>query len=679
MTNDIDIADVLKDPNKDFTKISGLTDTDENYSNNVPQNSQYFSEEEFMQYLTANKISNQSHIKIISLNIANLLAKLSSLKIFLQNISNESNKPNIIAVTETHLHESKNHGYSQLELQNLLPGYTFFHEDRKNKRGGGVGIFIEDGLTDNAHVASDKFFYEEIFEGLAVKLPNVGSRPNTSLIILTLYRQPNDNNTNQFLELLEEWLCQFDKKSNELVITGDMNLDLLKYESHAATSNYLDLMASHGLLPGITRPTRIKHSSATLIDHLFTKQTDLTSGILVSELAGSHGYTDHYPIFGLLKATGHVKSSVGMITKKYFTKDGHRNRRDGLLQENWTEFYQQTDATKAYQILHDKYCQHYNDALTTKTFKAKGNKVPKAPWMTNDILLKIRKRDRLSKIKERRKEYQMIRNEIVSDCRKAEKQYAQQKISENLNNVKNHWKVIKQIMGKTSNKFDFPSSFNSNGEWITDKNKNAMLMNKFYSNIGFETNQSVGSSKRSPEYFLHKFKPEQVESMDASDFSEEDVLEACKQLNSKASCDTYGLSQAVVLKDADIMAPMLSHLANCSIQTGTFPDKLKLARVIPVFKQKGEKSLYTNYRPISLLPAFSKILEKMVYNKIFHFLVRYQILFKSQYGFRRGHNTTHATLDFLKTIENALHVGEHAIGIFVTSAKPLILLTTKFC
>ena len=260
MTNDIDIADVLKDPNKDFTKISGLTDTDENYSNNVPQNSQYFSEEEFMQYLTANKISNQSHIKIISLNIANLLAKLSSLKIFLQNISNESNKPNIIAVTETHLHESKNHGYSQLELQNLLPGYTFFHEDRKNKRGGGVGIFIEDGLTDNAHVASDKFFYEEIFEGLAVKLPNVGSRPNTSLIILTLYRQPNDNNTNQFLELLEEWLCQFDKKSNELVITGDMNLDLLKYESHAATSNYLDLMASHGLLPGITRPTRIKDS-----------------------------------------------------------------------------------------------------------------------------------------------------------------------------------------------------------------------------------------------------------------------------------------------------------------------------------------------------------------------------------------------------------------------------------
>ena len=134
-------------------------------------------------------------------------------------------------------------------------------------------------------------------------------------------------------------------------------------------SNYLDLMASHGLLPGITRPTQIKHSRASLIDHLFTKQANLTIGILVSELAGSHGYTDHYPIFGLLKATGHMKSSADMITKKYFTKDGHRNRGDGLLQENWTQFYEQTDATKAYQILHDKYCQYYQDA---RTLKAKG-------------------------------------------------------------------------------------------------------------------------------------------------------------------------------------------------------------------------------------------------------------------------------------------------------------------
>ena len=73
---------------------------------------------------------------------------------------------------------------------------------------------------------------------------------------------------------------------------------------------------------------------------------------------------------------------------------------------------------------------------------------------------------------------------------------------------------------------------------------------------------------------------------------------------------------------------------------------MKVAKVIPIYKGKGEKYSFTNYRPISLLPVFSKIVEKMIYSKLFDFLVRYQILFKSQYGFRKGRNTSHATIDF---------------------------------
>ena len=137
----------------------------------------------------------------------------------------------------------------------------------------------------------------------------------------------------------------------------------------------------------------------------------------------------------------------------------------------------------------------------------------------------------------------------------------------------------------------------------------------------------------------------------------------------KKSCDAYGLSQAVVLSDGGILVPVLTHLANCSMRTGTVPDKMKIARVIPIYKGKGERHSFTNYRPISLLPVFSKILEKMIYSKIFEFLVRYQILFKSQYGFRKGRNTSHATIDFLQTIEKAFQDQEYAIGIFCDLSK----------
>ena len=130
-----------------------------------------------------------------------------------------------------------------------------------------------------------------------------------------------------------------------------------------------------------------------------------------------------------------------------------------------------------------------------------------------------------------------------------------------------------------------------------------------------------------------------------------------------------GLQQNIVLNDIDILAPMVAHLINCSQREGIFPENAKIARVIPIYKNKGSKQIYENYRPISLLPIFSKIIERLIYNKVFEFLVRYEIIFDSQYGFRGGHNTTHATLDFLGSIEDAMEKNEHAIGIFCDLSK----------
>jgi hypothetical protein len=146
-------------------------------------------------------------------------------------------------------------------------------------------------------------------------------------------------------------------------------------------------------------------------------------------------------------------------------------------------------------------------------------------------------------------------------------------------------------------------------------------------------------------------------------------LDVCKKITPKTSCDASGFAQKVVLGDMDIMAPMIAHLVNCSQASGICPDNSKIARVVPVYKNKGNKHQYENYRPISLLPVFSKIMEKLIYNKVFDFLVRYEILFKSQYGFRTGHNTTHATLDFLQTIEQAFENDEIAVGIFCDLSK----------
>ena len=123
------------------------------------------------------------------------------------------------------------------------------------------------------------------------------------------------------------------------------------------------------------------------------------------------------------------------------------------------------------------------------------------------------------------------------------------------------------------------------------------------------------------------------------------------------------------MHDIEFLAAPITHLMNCSLKKGICPDSSKISRVIPVYKNKGHKYLYTNYRPISLIPALSKLMEKLIYNKLEEFLIRYNILFKSQYGFRKGCNTTHATLDFLKTVEQSLENGNLAMGIFIDLSK----------
>ena len=144
------------------------------------------------------------------------------------------------------------------------------------------------------------------------------------LVIIAVYRQPNSANLEKFFDCIECVLKTVDKAKNEIVIAGDMNLDLLSYET---TSRYLDLMSNQQILPRIVRPTRIKKQSATLIVHIFTRnnQNTLTSGIIDVELAGNCGYTDHKPVFTILRSRLTKREQRPETVTSYFTQKATNN------------------------------------------------------------------------------------------------------------------------------------------------------------------------------------------------------------------------------------------------------------------------------------------------------------------------------------------------------------------
>ena len=91
-------------------------------------------------------------------------------------------------------------------------------------------------------------------------------------------------------------------------------------------------------------------------------------------------------------------------------------------------------------------------------------------------------------------------------------------------------------------------------------------------------------------------------------------------------------------------------ITNQSLNSGIFPDKLKLAKITPIYKKKDDKYCITNYRPISVLPVISKIIDKTVFSQLYEYFTENNYLNKTQYGFRKFHSTEHAILEITERI-----------------------------
>ena len=104
------------------------------------------------------------------------------------------------------------------------------------------------------------------------------------------------------------------------------------------------------------------------------------------------------------------------------------------------------------------------------------------------------------------------------------------------------------------------------------------------------------------------------------------------------------------------------------LQKGVFPDSMKIARVIPIFKT-GDAQEFSNYRPVSILPQFSKILEKIFHNRLMSFLNDKQILYNGQFGFRKNHSTSIAILELVEEMTTAMDNSQSSVAVFIDLKK----------
>ena len=193
----------------------------------------------------------------------------------------------------------------------------------------------------------------------------------------------------------------------------------------------------------------------------------------------------------------------------------------------------------------------------------------------------------------------------------------------------------------------------------------ANAFNNYFSTVGSSLANSIPIVQTNIETFLNAPLCHSFVLYPASIIEIEDEI---SKLNSFKSTGPFSISTKLLKTLRFLLSGPLTYLFNCSISTGVVPDKLKIARVIPVYKN-GPKAIVSNYRPISLLSIFNKILEKLIYKRLLHFLEQNHVLFDGQFGFRTNLSTTHAILLITDKIQRAIENKLYSCGIFLDLSK----------
>ena len=157
---------------------------------------------------------------------------------------------------------------------------------------------------------------------------------------------------------------------------------------------------------------------------------------------------------------------------------------------------------------------------------------------------------------------------------------------------------------------------------------------------------------------------------------ENKVCQIINNLSNKSSCRFDGISLKLTKYLKPLIIQPITLIINQMLTTGIFPDKLKIAKVKPIFK-KGDTSSFSNYRPISLLPSISKIFEKAIYDQTYSYFQQNNLFYSSQYGFRKGHSTEYAALELVDRILQHLDNNKLPINFYLDLSKAFDTLDHK--
>ncbi len=548
---------------------------------------------------------------------------------------------------------------------NLLPDYNFFYES-PNIRAGGVGIYTKKSLIVSQ---TTKYNAGPTFRGYESLWLEISGGRNLT-VIGGFYRHPSSS----IKDFSEDFLISLDKLKNikHGYIFGDMNICLSGYSSTPSTRMFIDSILDASFLPYVFLPTRLTSHSSTIIDHvysnnLFIGNTSCKTGLVISDIA------DHCANFMFLLDPSQSKpiATPSTITFRNFSKINTDKFLSSLASTDWNIVYSCNDPNIALDQFTNIFTCIHNSSFPSITMK---NKVrPDKKWVTPALIKSINRKCKLYKKWIKSKKI-IDKNKYVShskllrkDLLTAEKHYYNNQFDSRVNSIKIIWRNINTLINYKCPKGQTIPSVTNNGLLVDQPLLIANIFNNYFVNVGPQLNDAEPPDpcEVSFETFLDPPNPNSFYCYPAT---LNEVLDVIVKLKSSKSLVSDCFSSALLKTCSVHVANPLLYIINLSFETGIFPDRLKMSRVTPIFK-KGLHTEVSNYRPISITNPISKILERLMFNRMIKFVEKFHILYDFQFGFRKHYSTSTAVLDLVNMIQNETFDGNYVLGIFMDFRK----------
>ena len=453
-----------------LTSLPNLSDydIDENLIPNI--SSQYYTLRELSSLEVSNKDLALFHMNIhsLSLHYKELHALLTTANFEFQVIG---------------LSEIKASNDAPLKSNIGLPGYKVYHTTSFSAAGG-VGIYVKSNLT--AYTRDDLSTSDIDFETVWIEINNPKTK---NILCCCAYRHPSSDIA-KFTDHLQQALSSITKENKLIFVMGDFDINLLNYENHTLTNEFINVIFSFHLMPSTLHPTRITDTTSTFIDNIFlsnTTDSDISGGNILSLIS------DHLPQFAIVNNSAPDYNNIS-----YFVYDYSKFDETKVLTE-YSEIHtaylndDSVDLNVNFErFMHDIHSL-INKHCPKKKLNKKALKLRNKPWINSQIRRMMKVRDalfhqfKITNSSTVLAAYKQFRNLIVNEINISKRQYYCQYFDENKSNMKRLWKGIKDIISLKPGQCNTVSHLiNEEGTKVSDPVTIANDFNEYFTTIAGE-------------------------------------------------------------------------------------------------------------------------------------------------------------------------------------------------